>query len=204
MEVVALEPVPAMSFVARGPHGPIVSMLSTIVAMIQRLRLQKDSMRRAPQGENRGDRPLDKDKHDHVMNHIRAFSLDDANMDRLQLVRQTASVRNDWLHRGAELADLDLYQYVLHIERVRRPARETFLHQGEQLYSFDPHCCLSKAHYQQTPPRVSLPRCVGAVCSPQHEQQGQDNAMYTSNSYQLDVQAKMVVPIPCSACQAFP
>ena len=50
----------------------------------------------------------------------------------LQVFTETTGLRDDWLHRGRALADMDLYQYSIIIERIRL---RRALQLGEQLLS---------------------------------------------------------------------
>ena len=60
-------------------------------------------------------------------------------------------ITNDWLHRGAFLADLDLHTYIAHVVRIPRPtqARIADIQRVESVFLFDDHYDLANSHWQQ-------------------------------------------------------
>ena len=61
-------------------------------------------------------------------------------------LRNTTSLHDDWLHRGAFLADLDLHTYIAHVVRIPRPtkARVSDIERCEHVFLFDDHYELAK------------------------------------------------------------
>ena len=58
---------------------------------------------------------------------------------RVQIFRATISLRDNWLHRGDALQDMDLHtyaEYVYHIEKLAAGARPD-QDRGEPLFAFD-------------------------------------------------------------------
>ena len=77
---------------------------------------------------------------------------------RVQLFQVTVSVRDDWLHRGPDLYDMDLNTYVSQVEREEK----AFLHAAPHgnaglLIPFDAHYKLAGNYAQQVSGLVSLP-----------------------------------------------
>ena len=67
----------------------------------------------------------------------------DAN-EQIHVFRGSTTNHDDWLHRGDALLDLDLYQYVVHIERVRQCkfGQRGSRHRSVRLERPDPHALM--------------------------------------------------------------
>ena len=94
---------------------------------------------------------------------------------------KTFSPRDDWLHRGAELQDVDQYHYYRYFERVEMPRRGTA--QGFQkthgvFYLFDQHYPLSRNSVQVLRKHAHTVQNVGPQCLRSDVNQGEDNAIY--------------------------
>ena len=97
----------------------------------------------------------------------------------LKLLRSTTTNRDDWLHRGMALLDMDWHCYVRHFERIPKPKDLTSAIATVQYFPFEEHYVLH-GKYCQTLRRNPLvvPRTVGPQC-PQHSiEEGEQNAVY--------------------------
>ena len=90
----------------------------------------------------------------------------------------TTSLHDDWLHRGAFLADLDLHTYIAHVVRIPRPtqARIADVQRFENVFLFDDHYELAKPHWQQlqTHGFHALPMLEALRCQPPDFNNGED------------------------------
>ena len=98
-----------------------------------------------------------------------------ASRTQLQVFTETTGLRDDWLHRGFALADLDLYQYSIVIERVRLPPLLISRPDAGNVFPFDAHYRLANNYCQQitTWPRT-VPRLVGSACPRSDAGHGED------------------------------
>ena len=64
----------------------------------------------------------------------------------LHVFTETTRLRDDWLHRRFLLADMDLFQYSIVIERVRRPLFLTRRRYAGNMFAFDPHYRLANRY----------------------------------------------------------
>jgi hypothetical protein len=78
----------------------------------------------------------------------------DAKKTDAQIFQITISLRDDWLHGGDALQDMDLQTYAEFIERQAKPVRGTDLekisHQG--VFAFDRHYKLAPGYMQVLKP----------------------------------------------------
>ena len=60
---------------------------------------------------------------------------------KAQIFQMTISLRDDWLHRGDALQDMDLQTYAEHIERKAKPLRGTDMQKvmKQTIFAFDSH-----------------------------------------------------------------
>ena len=79
---------------------------------------------------------------------------------KLQVFTETTGVRDDWLHRGLALADMDLYQYSVAIERVRIPRALARKQDAGNVFPFDAHYRLANNFCQKI---AALPRTEALV-----------------------------------------
>ena len=58
-----------------------------------------------------------------------------------QIFHITISLRDDWLHRGDALQDMDLQTYAEYIERVAKPIRGADMRKmlKQRIFAFDAH-----------------------------------------------------------------
>ena len=64
---------------------------------------------------------------------------------------KSTSHRDDWLHRGIMLRDMDYYHYARYIERVEMPrsgSAQSFQEQHGVYYLFDAHYSFAKTYVQ--------------------------------------------------------
>ena len=98
----------------------------------------------------------------------------------VQLFQVTISVRDDWLHRGLALHDMDLNTYASQVEREEK----AFLHTAQQakvglLIPFDAHYKLAGNYAQKVAMRSSvISRYVGPNCERETVNDGEENAAY--------------------------
>ena len=73
----------------------------------------------------------------------------------------TSTRHDDWLHRGAFLADLPWYAYMMRVQRTRKPTEPTADH--SEYFFFDKHYALSALYCQQLryASRTTISRLVG-------------------------------------------
>ena len=69
---------------------------------------------------------------------------------KAQIFQVTISLRDDWLHRGDALQDMDLQTYVEHIERRPKPIRGQQMAKGgrDLIFAFDAHYKLAQGYMQ--------------------------------------------------------
>ena len=95
----------------------------------------------------------------------------------------TVSVRDDWLHRGPVLYDLDLNTYVVHVQREEKPlvhaANPTQQRGLGPLIPFDARYKLSRNYAQRVKLRsTSITRYVGPNYERETVNEGEENAAY--------------------------
>ena len=102
----------------------------------------------------------------------------------VQVFQITTSLRDDWLHRGPALYDMDLNTYASHVERTEKPmlhAATTSQPHGKSglVVPFDAHYKLA-GHYAQRVKRRStaITRYVGPNCERETVNEGEENAAY--------------------------
>ena len=81
---------------------------------------------------------------------------------KVQMFQMTISLRDDWLHRGEALQDMDLHTYVEHIQRTEKPIAGTVLSEHSQIFAFDAHYKLA-SRYQDISCNLSLAGMPGNV-----------------------------------------
>ena len=70
---------------------------------------------------------------------------------RKQIFQKSYTHRDDWLHRGLQLADMDYYHYARYIDRVELPrtgTAEKFQRSNGAYFLFESHYQLSKNYVQ--------------------------------------------------------
>ena len=108
---------------------------------------------------------------------FRADEDEDCKLVAVEL-HSTTSRHDDWLHRGALLADVPWLIYMMYVQRVRKPTASNADYR--QLFFFDEHYALSLLYCQQIRycSRLAIPRIVGSVCPPMEEDNGEAHALY--------------------------
>ena len=100
----------------------------------------------------------------------------------VQIFRETISLRDDWLHRGEALQDLDLQTYAEHVQREEKPMRGVDLRKTlrMQVFAFDAHYKLAARYVQALKPgsrrciaRFNVPNCLR-----ENVNEGEENAMF--------------------------
>ena len=89
--------------------------------------------------------------------------------------------RDDWLHRGIMLRDMDYYHYSRYVERVEMPrsgSAQSFQKQHGVYYLFDTHYPLAKNYVQILVKRAKTVQNVGPQCKRSDVNGGEDNAVY--------------------------
>ena len=110
--------------------------------------------------------------------------LEDEKHPRLQAFSKTFSVFDDWLHRGDQLQDMQLYHYVRHVERCEIPRKgdlATFLARVGGIFLFDEHYKpVASSYVQILRPSARTVRVAGPQCVRKDVNEGEDNANYKS------------------------
>ena len=89
--------------------------------------------------------------------------------------------RDDWLHRGIMLRDMDYYHYSRHVERVEMPrsgSAQSFQKHHGTYYLFDAHYPLAKTYVQVLRKHAKTVQNVGPQCKRSDVNCGEDNAVY--------------------------
>ena len=89
--------------------------------------------------------------------------------------------RDDWLHRGIMLRDMDYYHYSRHVERVEMPrsgSAKSFQKSHGTYYLFDAHYPLAKTYVQVLLKHAKTVQNVGPQCKRSDVNGGEDNAIY--------------------------
>ena len=134
---------------------------------------QEDSQRVAPKA---------KDNH-HEDNSDGPAAASKDKRKKLQVFQVTVSVRDDWLHRGPYLHDMDLNTYVCVIDRVEKPLRgvrlEALRKAFGQVFPFERHYKLAGTYMQVLRKNLNrIPRYVGPNCLREIVNGGEENAAY--------------------------
>ena len=103
---------------------------------------------------------------------------------RLQTFTETTGLRDDWLHRGFALMDMDLYQYSIVIDRMRLRQELARRQDPGNVFPFDAHYRLATTYCQQIAkwPRT-VPRLVGAACPRIDINEGEDYACWMATLF---------------------
>ena len=100
----------------------------------------------------------------------------------VQIFQDTISLRDDWLHRGDALQDLDLQTYAEYVQREEKPMRGVDLRKTsrKQVFAFDAHYKLAARYVQALKPgsrrciaRFNVPNCLR-----ENVNEGEENAMF--------------------------
>ncbi len=105
-----------------------------------------------------------------------------------QRFSKTYTHRDDWLHRGQTLADMDYYHDARYIERAELPRKggpEAFLHKVGLYHHFVSHYALASTHVQVLRRSPKTVQNVGPQCKRSNANNGEDNAMYRAYYHSL-------------------
>ena len=108
--------------------------------------------------------------------------------NKIQRFSKTYTHRDDWLHRGQTLSDMDFYHYARYIERAELPRKgtpEAFLHKVGVYHHFASHYTLSCTHVQVLRLCPRTVQNVGPQCKRASANKGEDNAMYKAYYHSL-------------------
>ena len=104
------------------------------------------------------------------------------NKGKVQMFQITISLRDDWLHRGDALQDMDLQTYLEYIERRCKPIRgdDHARVLRERIFAFDPHYKLAAGYMQVLLPanRRKIARFNMARCERENVNDGEENAQF--------------------------
>ena len=109
-----------------------------------------------------------------------ATSVADAS-GKKQMFTKSLSHRDDWLHRGIMLRDIDYYHYSRYIARVEMPrsgSAQSFQKKHGAYYLFDAHYPLSKTFVQVLRRKALTVQNIGPHCKRSDVNSGEDNALY--------------------------
>ena len=101
-----------------------------------------------------------------------------------QIFKVGITLRDDWLHRGDALQDMDLQTYLEYIERRRKPIRGDNCAKvlRYRIFAFDPHYNLAAGYMQLLLPanRRKIARFNMARCERENVNEGEENAQFKS------------------------
>ena len=101
---------------------------------------------------------------------------------KVQIFQMTISLRDDWLHRGDALQDMDLQTYAEYIQRRAKPicGQDIAKTLKQQIFAFDPHYKLAQGYMQVMMPgnRRSVARFNMANCEKDNVNEGEENAQF--------------------------
>ena len=104
--------------------------------------------------------------------------------ERVQIFRAGISLRDNWLHRGDALQDMDIHTYAEHVYHIEKPAAGSRPDQdgGEHLFPFDAHYQLASRYIQvlRTGPKRHVARFTLPSCKRENVNEGEDNAQFKS------------------------
>ena len=94
---------------------------------------------------------------------------------------ETQSHRDDWLHRGDLLVDVDYYHYSRYFERIEQPragTAEIFQKNHGRYFLFDAHYPLARTYVQVLRRRPKTVQNVGPQCQRSAVNNSEDNSAY--------------------------
>ena len=115
-----------------------------------------------------------------ITNHDAAGTVADAT-GKKQVFTKSLAHRDDWLHRGNMLRDMDYYHYSRFVERVEMPrsgSAQSFQKHHGVYYLFDRHYPLAKTYVQILRKHAKTVQNVGPQCKRSDVNGGEDNAVY--------------------------
>ena len=100
----------------------------------------------------------------------------------------TYTHRDDWLHRGETLSDIDYYHYARYVDRIEWPrsgTAETFHNRVGVFHHFAKHYPSANTHVQVLRRTPKVVQNVGSTCKRSDVDHGEDNAMYKAYYHSL-------------------
>ena len=101
---------------------------------------------------------------------------------KAQIFQVTISLRDDWLHRGDALQDMDLQTYAEYIQRRAKPVcgQDIAKVLRRQVFAFDPHYKLAQGYMQVLMPgnQRGVARFNMANCEKENVNEGEENAQF--------------------------
>ena len=94
-----------------------------------------------------------------------------------QTFAETASLQDDYLHRGPALKDMSLWVYSMHIYRV--PRNKLIAQNADTFFFFEPHYALFHRYAQRMHLYAAVPRLIGPTI-PTEDQDEEMNALIKS------------------------
>ena len=94
---------------------------------------------------------------------------------------QSFAHRDDWLHRGVLLQDMDYYHYARFMDRVEKPRSGTaksFMQRHGMYFLFEKHYPLGKDYVQILRRQPRTVQNVGSQCQRSNVNDGEDNAVF--------------------------
>ena len=94
---------------------------------------------------------------------------------------ETQAHRDDWLHRGDLLADVDYYHYARYFERIEQPragTAESFQKNHGRYFRFEPHYPLARTYVQVLRRHPKTVQNVGPQCQRSEVNNSEDNSVY--------------------------
>ena len=98
-----------------------------------------------------------------------------------QMFTKSLTHRDDWLHRGIMLRDMDYYHYARYMERVEMPrsgSAQSFQKHHGAYFLFDSHYPLARSYVQILCKQTKTVQNVGTSCKRSDVNGGDDNAVY--------------------------
>ena len=98
-----------------------------------------------------------------------------------QMFAKSLAHRDDWLHRGIMLRDMDYYHYARYVAREEMPrsgSAQSYQKRHGVYYLFDAHYSLAKSYVQILRKQAKTVQNVGPQCKRSDVNGGEDNAVY--------------------------
>ena len=98
-----------------------------------------------------------------------------------QVFTKTLNHRDDWLHRGLALRDMDYFHYARYIDRIELPRQgsgQSFQKRHGVYWLFDGHYAYAASHVQILRKQPRTVQNVGPQCKRSDVNSGEDNALY--------------------------
>ena len=122
-----------------------------------------------------------------ITGHEAACTIADATGTK-QMFTKSFGHRDDWLHRGIMLRDMDYYHYARYIDRIEKPrsgTAQSFQKQNGIYFLFDDHYVLATNFVQVLRRQPKTVQNVGPQCKRSDVNGGEDNAVFKAYSFLL-------------------